>query len=77
MGDRHGRVRVHRRDVSLLRGVAGNRPAFAGGCLYLGLSAAPEALIEGLMKLQQKISREQSFINQKPKLAETVEEVFS
>ena len=38
MGNRHGRVRVHRRNVSLLRCAAGNRSASAGGRLHLRLS---------------------------------------
>jgi NADH-quinone oxidoreductase subunit B len=36
----------------------------------------PEALLAGLMKLQQKISGERSFRNQKPELAEKLEEAL-
>src|SRR2546423_1867676 len=50
MGHRDGRVRVHRRDVSLLRGVAGNRSAYSGRCLHFRLPAktrsAPRRLDE-------------------------------
>ncbi len=40
MGDRDGRVRVHGRDVSQLRGVAGRGPDYSSGCLCGGLSTA-------------------------------------
>src|SRR5262245_33035096 len=40
MGNRHGRLRVHGRDVSLLRRAAGHRSALAGGRLHLWLPAA-------------------------------------
>src|SRR6266513_5075127 len=37
---RHGRVCVHRRNVSLLCRLAGNRSAYSGRCLHFRLSAA-------------------------------------
>src|SRR4029077_4642847 len=40
MGDRHGRMRVHRWHVSLLRCATRHRSALAGGRLHLWLSAA-------------------------------------
>jgi hypothetical protein len=39
MGDRHGRVRLHRRHVSLLRRPARDRSTFAGRCLHFRLPA--------------------------------------
>src|SRR5438445_12321473 len=39
MGHRHGRVRFHWRDVSILRGLARNRSIVAGRCLHFRLPA--------------------------------------
>jgi len=39
MGNRHGRLRFDRRDVSQLFGVAGSRQNTTGRCLYRGMSA--------------------------------------
>jgi NADH-quinone oxidoreductase subunit C len=40
VGDRDGRVRVHRRHVSLLRRSSGDRSTFAGRCLHFRLPPA-------------------------------------
>src|SRR5207244_12841659 len=39
VGHRDGRVRFYWRDVSILRGLAGNRSTHSGRCLYLRLPA--------------------------------------
>ena len=58
MGDRHGRVRQQRRHVPQLRGVAGCGSNCTGGCVHCRLPSRPEAILEGLMKLQGKVSKE-------------------
>src|SRR4029450_8697395 len=54
MGNRHGRVRVHRRNVSLLRCAAGHRSALAGGRLHLWLPAASGSIAGGVDEVAGK-----------------------
>ena len=59
MGNRYGKLRHERGALlSLLLGGDGRRPPDSGGCVCAGLPAAPEALMYGLMQLQEKIQQD-------------------
>src|SRR5215216_2024698 len=54
MGDCHGRMRIHRRHVSVVRDAARNRPAYSGGCLHLRLPAASGSVARWLDEITGK-----------------------
>ena len=59
-----------------LRRPAGNRPASSGGCLYFRLSATPGSFARRLDEVAGENFVERSFRNQKPELAEKLEEAL-
>src|SRR5204863_2482668 len=54
MGDRHGRMRFHRRHVPLLRYTAGNRSAYPRRCLHLWLPTPSRSIARRLDEIAGK-----------------------
>src|SRR5207244_13036400 len=77
MGHRDGGVRFYRRDVSILRGLAGNRSTHSGRCLYLRLPPATGSVARGSDEITGKDLRREIFRRAKARPHQETHRSFS